>query len=71
MGGFTSDGKYYDMGYPPEDYIEYCKNLLLEIRNNADAKRDKSKLISLNHYKSNDTHKPDYTSLVLKHTKSF
>lgn len=67
MGGFTACGKYYEMGEPQEYYIEYCKRLLNDIK--ANARKDNSKVISLNYHK--DKNKKDYTSLVLKNTKSF
>ena len=33
--GFTACGKYYVMGDNQESYIQYCKNLMNQIRKNA------------------------------------
>lgn len=33
--GFTACGKYYVMGETQECYIQYCKNLMNEIRKNS------------------------------------
>lgn len=35
MGGFTACGQYYSMPDNHSDYIEYLKELLLEIKTNA------------------------------------